>query len=134
MIDPVIGWIEIHTVPSAQEDLMANQVELAWLMHYPLSCKEILDRENEFLAEFRERVINDYSITVNPITSRNLQVNAILERVHQTIGNIICTFKVQTMVLDDKNPWDAILSSNTSAIRATVHTTMQYTPAHSIIT
>ena len=30
MIDPVTGWIEIHTVPSARTDLVANQVELAW--------------------------------------------------------------------------------------------------------
>ena len=36
------------------------------------------------------------------------------------------------MVLDDKNPWDDILASTMFALRATVHTTMQYTPAQSI--
>ena len=44
-------------------------------------------------------IINDYGITVNPITSRNPQSKAILERVHQTVGNILRTFKVQNMVL-----------------------------------
>ena len=29
MIYPATGWIEIHTVPSAQVDLVFNQVELA---------------------------------------------------------------------------------------------------------
>ena len=33
------------------------------------------------------------------------------------------------MVLDDKNPWEGILAFATFAWRATVHTTMQYTPA-----
>ena len=33
------------------------------------------------------------------------------------------------MVLDDENPWDGILASTMFALRATVHTTTQYTPA-----
>ena len=82
MIDPATGWIEIRTVPSARADLVANQVELAWLTRYPIPNKVIMDRGNEFLAEFREMIINDYGITVKPITSRNPQANAILERVH----------------------------------------------------
>ena len=82
-----------------------------------------MDRGNEFLAEFREMIINDYGIMVKPITSRNPQANAILERVHQTIGNILHTFKVQNMVLDDENPWDGILASTMFALKAMVHTT-----------
>ena len=72
---------------------------------------------------------NDYDIKVRPITTRNPQANAILERVHQTIGNIIRTFKIQGMVLDDVNPWDGILAATMFALRATVHTTTQHTPA-----
>ena len=91
-----------------------------------------MDRGNEFLAEVREMISNDYGITVKPITSRNSQANAILERVHQTIGNILCSFKVQNMELDDENPWDGILASTMFALRATVHTTTQYTSAQLI--
>ena len=72
---------------------------------------------------------NDYSIKVRPITTHNPQANAILERVHQTIGNIIHTFEIQGMVLDDNNPWDGVLAATMFALRATVHTTTQYTPA-----
>ena len=129
MIDPATGWVEIRAVQSARADLVANQVELAWLTRYPLPEKVILDRGNEFLAEFKELMVKDYGITVKPITARNPQANAILERVHQTIGNIIRTFRVQEMVLDDDNPWDGILSATMFALRATVHTTSQYTPA-----
>ena len=105
---------------------------IAWLTRYQLPNKIILDRGNEILAEFREMIINDYFIMVKPITSRNSQAYTILERVHQTIGNILYTFKVQNMVLDDENPWDGILASSMFAPRATVHTTTQYTPAQLI--
>ena len=118
MNDSATCWIEIRTAPSAGEDLVANQVELAWLTRYPLPNKVIMDRGNEFLVKFRKMMINDNSITVKTITSRNFQANAILERVHQTIGIILCTFKVQNMVLDDENPWDGILASTMLALRA----------------
>ena len=129
MIDSATGWVEICAVPSARADLVANQVELAWLTRYPLPSKVIVDRGKELFAEFKTMMSNDYSIKVRPITTRNPQANAILERVHQTIGNIICTFKIQGMVLDDDNPWDGILAAMMFALRATVHTTTQYTPA-----
>ena len=82
MIDLVTGWIEIRTVPSAPADLVANQVELTWLSHYLLPNEVLVDRKNEFLAQFREMITNDYGIKVKPISSRNPQVNAILERLH----------------------------------------------------
>ena len=34
MMDPATGWIEICFVPEATADLVANQVELAWLTRY----------------------------------------------------------------------------------------------------
>ena len=129
MIDPATGWVEIRAVPSARADLVANQVELAWLTRYPLPSKVIVDRGREFFKEFKTMMSNDYDIKVRPITARNPQANAILERVHQTIGNIIRTFKVQKMTLDDDNPWDGILAATMFALRATVHTTTQHTPA-----
>ena len=53
MIDLATGWIEMHTVLSARADLVANQVELAWLTRYPTPHKVIVDRGNEFLVSAR---------------------------------------------------------------------------------
>ena len=39
MIDPAIGWIEIHSMPEVSADLVINQVELAWLSRYLLPYK-----------------------------------------------------------------------------------------------
>ena len=41
----------------------------------------------------------------NSISIRNSQANTIVEIVHQTIGNIIHTFKIQEVDLDNENPW-----------------------------
>ena len=58
---------------------------------------------------------------------RNPQANAIVERAYQTIGNIIRTFEMQEMDLDNEIPWEGILSSTMFAIRSMVHTTTQHT-------
>jgi hypothetical protein len=50
----------------------------------------------------------------------------IIERIHQTIGNIIRTFDVQ--LIDEENPWGGILAATMFAVRATYHTTLQASP------
>ena len=110
MIDLATGWIEIRTVPPAQADLVVNQIDVAWLTRYPLPSKAIVDSGNKLLAKTREMMINDYGIKVRPITSRNFQSNTIVERVHQTIDNILRTSKVQNLVLDDKKSMGQYIS------------------------
>ena len=39
MIDPATSWIEIRSMPEARANLVANQVELAWLTRYPVPNK-----------------------------------------------------------------------------------------------
>ena len=78
------------------------------------------------MAEFAKMCQNDYGLKSKPIMTRNPQSNAIIERIHQTIGNIIRTFDVSNIV--NNNPWSGILASNMFAIRATYHTTLQASP------
>jgi hypothetical protein len=127
MIDPATGWFEIREVPGTKRaDVVANIVEQVWLTRYPWPQEVILDRGTEFMAEFSAMLENDYGIKKRPITKRNPQANAIVERVHQTIGNMIRIFQVQNM--DEEDPWTGILNAVAFAIRATVHTTTQATP------
>ena len=92
----------------------------------------MVDTGKELLAEFKIMMENDYRISCSPISMRNPQANAIVERVHQTIGNIIRTFKIQEMDLGNENPWEGILSSTMFAIRTTVYTTTQHTPSQMV--
>ena len=71
---------------------------------------------------------NDYGIKGKPITVRNPQANAIVERIHQVIGNIIRTFELEENYLDKSNPWKGILSATAFAVRSTYHTTLMKSP------
>ena len=65
---------------------------------------------------------------MNPISMRKPQANAIVERLHQTIGNILQTLEVQKMELDENDPWSGVLSTTMFAVLSTIHTTLQATP------
>lgn len=55
MIDPETSWFEIKKIPGTnQTDVVANAVEQTWLYRYPSPTKVILDRDTEFMAEFKE--------------------------------------------------------------------------------
>ena len=57
---------------------------------------------------------------VKPITTRNPQANAIVERAHQTIGNMIRTFELyDNDRIDDDDPWSGILATVMAAMRRT---------------
>jgi len=87
----------------------------------------MIEAQNSWV-KFANMVEDDYGIIRRGTTVRNPQANAILERVHQTIGNIIQTFEVHDSDLTIDNPWSGILSAKMFAIRATYHTTLQATP------
>ena len=75
------------------------------------------------MDEFTKMCQNYYGLKRKPTKTRNSQSNAIIEQIHQTIGNIIRTFDVSNIVNND--PWSGILAATISAIRATYHTTLQ---------
>ena len=58
-----------------------------------------------------------------PIKTRNPQYNAIIERIHKTIGNIIRKFDVSNII--NNNPWSGILAATMFAVRENYHTTLQ---------
>ena len=129
MIDPATGWFEIHQYDDKKSITITNIAEQEWFSHYPWPTQVTFDRGGEFLGhDFQDMLANDYGITRKPITTRNPQANAIVERIHQVIANIIRTFELQDNYLDEDNPWKGILSATAFAVRSTYHTTLQKTP------
>eukprot|EP00957_Ditylum_brightwellii_P105173 8017149-Ditylum_brightwellii.AAC.1 len=82
-----------------------------WLTRYQWPQKVILDKGTEFTKDFIALICNEYRIKYKTITTRNPQANAIVERSHKTIGNLLHTFKIGTAKLDPDNPWGCILST-----------------------
>ena len=82
------------------------------------------------MVEFKKMIKEDYGITQKLISTRNPQANAILERVHQTIGNMFRTRQIHKIELDEDEPWSGTLAAIAFSVRATVHTTLQHSPMH----
>ena len=129
MIDPATSWFEIIQSDTATSDVVANKVEIAWLSRYPWPTKITYDHGSEFIgSEFQQLIKEEYDIEAKPSSKRNPQSNAILERIHQTIGNMIRTFEMQNQEIDESDPWSGILSAVAWAVRSTYHTTLKSTP------
>ena len=129
MIDPATGWFEIYQYDDKRSITVANIVEQEWFSRYPWPTQITFDRGSEFIGQdFQKMIKEDYGVKAKPITVRNPQANAIVERVHQVIANIIRTFELENNYLDEADPWKAILSATAFAVRSTYHTTLQSTP------
>ena len=126
MIDPTTGWFEMAQIPNKTAAEIADITEKSWFTCYPLPQRIVFDRRTKFMAESVKMCHNDYGIKRKPITTRNPQSNAIIEHIHQTIGNIIRTFDVSNIVNND--PWSGILAATMFAVRATYHKTLQASP------
>ena len=105
MIDPATGWFEIHQYDDKKSMAIANIVEQEWFSRYPWPTQVTFDRCSEFMGQaFKDMVTNDYGIKKKPITVRNPQANAIVERIHQVIANMVRTFDLEENYLDENDP------------------------------
>ena len=130
MINPVTGWFEIVPIKDHNAMTVAAAFDDTWLSRYPRPQFIGMDGGSENKKEFRQTIIN-YGLGpgMKPTTSHNPQANAIMERIHQVLNNMIRTYELEETELDENNPFDEILSSVVYAIRCTYHTVLQATPA-----
>ena len=128
MIDPATGWFEICEIPNKQADVVVNFLEFTWLTRCPWPTEAVLDRGSEFKREVAAALRDECGVTKKLITTRNPQANAIVEHVHQVIGNMIRATEVQGQSDLDEYGWRGILAAVRQAVRSTVHTTTRATP------
>ena len=108
---------------------MANVAEQKWFFRCLGPTQITCDTGGEFTGkEFQAMVKRVCGVKTKPITVRNPQANAIVERVHQTIGNMVRTFELENHDLDEDDPWKGTLSATAFAVRSTIHTTLWKTP------
>eukprot|EP00957_Ditylum_brightwellii_P199491 15207251-Ditylum_brightwellii.AAC.1 len=80
------------------------------------------------MTEYTEMIASEYEVKKKAITIRNPQLNSIIERMHQTVGNMISSFEVRNTSIDEKDPWIGIIIAVRFSTRAKVRITMQATP------
>ena len=127
-VDPATGWFEITEIPDKTSARISQIFNSTWLARYPRPRKVIFDNGNEFKKDFLP-LLRDFSIKPTPTTIKNPQANAILERVHQVLGDMLRTKNLQQYDFDALDPWSDILASVAWAIRSTHHSTLKASPA-----
>ena len=130
-IDPVTNLTELVRIDSKTSEHVRMKFEQCWLARYPWPRNCIHDNGGEFTGwEFQE-LLQTLGIKDVPTTSRNPQSNAICERMHQTVGNILRT-TIHTNpphnVTQARTLVDGALSTAMHAMRASVSTTLVGSP------
>lgn len=130
IMDPVTNWIEIVDI---DHDKTSENIALAfdrqWLSRYPRPSYCIFDKGSEFIGTDFQELLESFGIKKKPITTKNPQSNAIIERMHQTLGDMLRIYDLDKAMFDDKDPWAGYIASISWALRATVHATLQASPA-----
>jgi hypothetical protein len=75
------------------------------------------------------QLLQDYGIKAVTTSVKNPQSNAILERVHQVIHNMVRTQELKQIVFDAFEPWSQILAQTAFAIRSSYHRILEASPA-----
>ena len=75
-----------------------------------------------------QSIVHNFGIKHPTTGAWNPQANAILECIHQVLGNCLQPFDLDEAELDAENPWDEYLAATAFAIRSTVHTTLGASP------
>ena len=99
-----------------------------WFGYQGTCPKKVLyDNGSEFKRNFQPS-LEDFGIKPTCTSVKNPQSNAILERIHQVMGNMLKTKNLQEREFDVVDPWGEILASVAYAIRCRYHSTLQATP------
>jgi len=131
MVDPVTGWFEmghLYGTPTAQrcQEILDN----TWLARYPRPKGIGFGNGGEFKGEF-SALCGRMGMKKKPSLSWNPQSNAILERIHQILGDCLRTFGMGGMGIDpgDGDPSQQCLTEAAYAIRCGYHATHGCSPA-----
>ena len=150
MIDPATGWFEIIELPNTDimyvRDRKEEIVEViidkssaavsqlfnkSWLSRYPRSKFIIFDNGSEFKLHFKS-LCDSYGLKRKNTTIKNPQANAILERIHAVIADMIRTSGIDMQETCTPQMVDELLTNIAWAVRSTYHTVLKTTPGAAI--
>ena len=128
MCDPATGWFEVAEIKDKTSEGTAKILDKTWFCRYPRPKRCISDNGNEFLGKEFQELLQSYGVKSVPTTVKNPQANFV-ERVHQTLGNMLRSYELEDHDFDYQDPWSQILANCAWAIRSTVHSVLNATPA-----
>ena len=102
-----------------------------WLSRYPRAKYITYDNGSEFKLHF-EDLCESFNIKRRPTTVKNPQANAIIERVHGVIGDMMRTRDLDMSETVEDTMIEDFLVDTAWAIRSTYHTVLKSTPGAAI--
>jgi hypothetical protein len=103
----------------------------SWLYQYPCPVQCLHDKGGEFIGQNFQQLLEIFSIKDVCLTSKNPQSNAICDRMHQAVTNVLRTL-VHTNPLQNmtqaRDIIDNALATAMHAMQITVATTLRSTP------
>ena len=88
-IDPASALLEIVRIDDATARTVATQFENSWLARYPKPVFIVHDNGSEFLGAPFALLLQSHGIQPKRISTYTPTANAYIERVHQTLGNVL---------------------------------------------
>jgi hypothetical protein len=128
IIDIHTCFMEIVALPNSESATVAAAFDQHWLCRYPRPFRCIIDNGSEFTGIKFQELLQSYGITCVRTTVRNPQANAVLERSHQVIANMLRTSILTNYQVDTLQDRQALLALVQWAMNSTYHTTLQATP------
>ena len=130
-IDNVTHLAELSLIRNKSSAHVAMRFENEWLARYPRPTKCIYDRVTVFTgAEFQSMLIR-YSIHRSPTSVKNPQANAICERMHQSVTNILRPLlhaHYPQTIQAAQDVMATALAQASHALRCAVHRTLRVSP------
>jgi len=103
----------------------------SWLSRYPRATNIIYDNGSEFKLHFKS-LCDSYRLVRKPTTIKNPQANAVLERIHAVVANMMRTSGLENCDAIVPEMIDNFLTNVGWAIRSTYHTVLKTTPGAAV--
>ena len=130
-IDPVTGLVEMVRIDNKTAEHVIRKFEHLWLARYPWPRRCVHDNGGEFIGHEFQMTLEAIGIKDVTTTSYNPTANAICERMHQTVGNILRTVVHSTKPRNTKHAKDMVddaLSTAAHAMRSSINTALKASP------
>jgi len=130
-IDPVTNLSELIRINNHSAAHVAMHFENEWLSRYPRPLCCIHDQGPEFMGADFQRILLLNGIKDVAMTIKNPQANAVCERMHQTVTNILRPLlhaHFPTMAQMANDVIDTALATASYASRASLHQTLHISP------
>ena len=130
-IDPVSNVVEAIRIRNKTSEHIAEQFENCWLARYPRPIKCIHDNGGEFIGWNFQQMLIRAGIRSKPTSVKNPQSNAVCERMHKTIADILRNVVKDhppDHIHEAEQKIDNALATCVHALRCAVNHTMKTSP------